>query len=404
MKSLFACTLLVGAATASAAEPASLGDAVAQGKFALTARLRYESVNQAGTADARAFTLRTRLGFTTAAWQGFEVMLEGENTAPLGRKDYYDGTGFNTAGRATIADPEITQLNQAWVSFTEGKTKFTVGRQRLVLDNARFVGDVGWRQNMQTFDAAVLQDKSVDQLALTYAYLNRINRVFDNSGTQPDYHSRSHLFNASYAGFKPVTFTGYLHLLDFTNNLAAVRNSSTQTFGLSLTGASPLTTGTKLTYRAEFARQSGYGRSVLSYTADYYLLEAGVSCKTCGLAAGYEVLGSDHNQGFRTPLATLHAMNGWADVFLTTPAAGLNDFYLKATAKLPGGADFAAFYHSFGTDRGPTFLGDEVDLFATYKVNKQFTLGAKYASFRSAQSGAAFASRDKIWLQVEFAY
>ncbi|MEI8045213.1 MAG: hypothetical protein WCL11_27625, partial [Verrucomicrobiota bacterium] len=55
---------------------------------------------------------------------------------------------------------------------------------------------------------------------------------------------------------------------------------------------------------------------------------------------GYEVLEGNGTIGFATPLATLHAFNGWADMFLSTPANGLKDFYLKAGYSLP--ADFVA--------------------------------------------------------------
>ena len=37
--------------------------------------------------------------------------------------------------------------------------------------------------------------------------------------------------------------------------------------------------------------------------------------------------------GFNTPLATLHAFNGWADRFLTTPVKGLADTNIKLLAK-----------------------------------------------------------------------
>lgn len=126
MKSLAILTLLAGAL--SAAEAVSIPDAFAQGTMSLNARLRHESVQQSGLKDAAALTLRTRVGFTTAAWQGWKAMLEAENiTAADG--DSYNQAGLNPggAGRAVIADPESTEINQAWVAFTRGKTTATVG-------------------------------------------------------------------------------------------------------------------------------------------------------------------------------------------------------------------------------------------------------------------------------------
>ncbi|MFM9081449.1 MAG: hypothetical protein ACKOTE_15195, partial [Opitutaceae bacterium] len=131
-----------------AAEPASLEEAVAAGRFSVNARLRYEGVTQAGRRDANALTLRTRLGYTTAAFRGWRAMAELENiTAADG--DAYSQSGLNAggAGRAVVGDPETTELNQAFLSYQRGETIVSAGRQRLVLDNARFVGEGAWRQN-----------------------------------------------------------------------------------------------------------------------------------------------------------------------------------------------------------------------------------------------------------------
>lgn len=388
------------------AAPASLQDALTQGKVSVNARLRYEYVDQQATNDADALTARLRLGYTTRAYKGFQAMAEAEAVTPI-INDYFDNTGANTAGRAVIADPEVYNLNQAWLSYTYGKTKGTLGRQKLVLDNARFVGDVGWRQNDQTFDAFVLQDKSLEKTTLTYAYLDRINRVFDDSGAQPDWDSNSHVLHASHAGLPVGTLTAYAYLLDFnadngTGNGGALAASS-QTYGLSLAGAVPFTKDFKLSYRVEYATQSDYAANPVDYDADYYLAELGAAYKTCLLAVGHEVLGSDDGTAsFRTPLATLHAHNGWADVFLATPAQGLTDTYLKAGATLPGKVNLLAFYHFFGTEDGPSQIGREFDVMATYKVNQQLGFTAKCAKFWSDEAG--YADRTKVWLQADYAF
>ena len=397
---LLLCSALIGATVLplAAAEPASLADAFAQGKVSLNARLRYEGVQQTGLRDAEALTLRTRLGFTTAPLNGWKAMIEAENIIAADG-DRYSQSGLNPggAGRAVIADPEITELNQAFIAFTSGKTAVTVGRQRLVLDNARFVGDVGWRQNMQTFDAVVLQDKSVDQATFTYAYLHSINRVFSRRHPQGRWNSDSHVLNASYAGLPAGTLTGYAYLLDFNNSAA----NSCATYGLSFAGATKLTDPFKFTYRAEFAQQSDYGSSALNYSASYYDLEAGLAAKPGSITFGHEVLGSDHNVGFKTPLATLHAFNGWADLFLATPAAGLRDSYVKATVNLPAALSLLAFEHWYAADTTGTRLGSEFNLQLSRKFGKFVTGLVKYADFR--RDSTSFPNVQKIWVQVEFA-
>ena len=238
--------LFATAATLFAAAPAAQNfeEAIAQGKISLNARLRSESVTQTGLRDASAFTLRTRLGFTTAPLSGWQVMLEAENITAA-NPDGYSQAGLNPGGtgRAVIADPTGTEINQAFLSYKNAATTATLGRQRLVLDNARFIGDVGWRQNMQTYDAFVAQDKTLDKTTLTYAYLWRINRVFSSRHAQGVFDSNSHVLNAAYAGLPAGTLTGYTYLLDFDNSPA----NSSATYGVSFVGTTKLTDAVKST-------------------------------------------------------------------------------------------------------------------------------------------------------------
>ena len=393
------CAFTMMLAGLNAAEPVNLSEAFAQGNVSLNLRVRHEGVEQTGLNDASALTLRTRLGFTTADYQGLKAMVEFENiTSPDG--DAYNQAGLNPsgAGRAVVADPEGSEVNQVWLACTANQTTATLGRQRLVLDNARFVGDVGWRQNQQTFDGFPLANKSVGRFTLNYGYLSRINRVFGDRHAQGNWDSDSHLLNAGYTGLKAGTLTGYAYLLDFDNAAA----QSCATYGVAFAGARPVGQDVKLTYRAELATQSDYGSSALSYTTEYCTLELGLTGKPGALALGYEELGSAGGVSFRTPLATLHAFNGWADMFLTTPANGLRDTYVKVAAGLPQGIGFLAFYHKFEADRLGADYGTELDLQLTRKFGKLFTALVKYAKFDP--DSAAFPGVEKVWVQVEFAW
>ena len=375
-------------------------DPLAGGRISLNARLRYENVEQTGLRDAEALTLRTRLGYTTAAWQGLKAMIEAENIVAADG-DRYSQSGLNPAatGRAVVADPETSEINQVFFAYTSGKTTATLGRQRLVLDNARFIGDVGWRQNMQTYDAFVVQDKSLDQTTLTYGYLDQINRVFGARHAQGKWQSNSHVLNASYTGFAAGTLTGYAYLLDFAKVAAA---NSCATYGASFAGTQPINAGVKFAYRVELATQSDYGASALNYSTSYAALEAGLVGKPGTLTLGYEKLGADNKVGFKTPLATLHAFNGWADLFLATPAAGLQETYLRATANLPANIALTASYHRFESDVGGTKFGEEFGAMLTRKFGPSLTGVIKFANFRRDNLG--FANVQKIWAQVEFAY
>ena len=85
------------------------------------------------------------------AAHGFSALLEGEGIASAG--DRYNSGANGVTTRPAITDPEGAELNQAYLAWKGGHAGATLGRQRLLFDNQRWIGNSGWRQNEQTFDA-----------------------------------------------------------------------------------------------------------------------------------------------------------------------------------------------------------------------------------------------------------
>ena len=391
---------LAGAATPADATVAgpSIAEALSKGKFSLNARLRWENAHQINLRESDAFTLRTRFGFTSGTVAGVQGMLEAENITVIGDDDRYNAAGTNPggAGRTPIGDPAVTALNQGWLSYTASSNVLKAGRQRIVLDNARFVGDVGWRQNAQTFDAATFTAKPTKTVTALYGYVWRVSRVFGNKAPQPDWRSDSHLVNVAFSGWKAGTLTAYGYLLDFKNS--AVNSSAT--FGASLAGSTPLSKTAKFTYRLEAATQKDAANNPLSYSARFFNGEIGAAVAPFDFAVGYELLGSDGGRkGFATPLATLHAFNGWADVFLATPARGLRDTYVSAGVALPGGFPVKVIYHDYKSDNGSLDYGSEWNAIVSHKFGKNWTVLAKLARYNAK---GPFFDTDKFWLQTEY--
>jgi hypothetical protein len=402
-------------------------DALAKGKFNINVRLRYEQVDEEGAAaitkNSYAPTIRTRFGYTTAPLYGFQGMLEAVNVSALGPEHNYNAAGSNGQGvRPVVADPPLTRLDQAWLGYNyENYFKAKVGQQQINLDNQRFIGDVGWRQNMQTFDAATVGSEPVKDLNLYYGYVWDVHRVFGDVNGLPaantDFDSRSHLINVSYSGWKYGRFVGYTYLLDLHN--AAGDANSSATYGGYFAGQAPVTDKVLLDYRAEFAWQTDYADSPLRYGTEYYDLEAGANIKPFAFGAGYEDLGSSENDAspagprasFRTPLATLHAFNGWDDVFLNTPANGLRDLYGYAQVTLPANIPLRFVFHKYDADYGGAGYGQEYDVMVSRKFGKNWTALVKYAYYQgqdtptpSLPASMSGVDIQKFWAQVEFIF
>ncbi len=390
-----------------------LPEAIGNSRISLDARLRWEHAEQQGPPggvdlkNSDALTLRTRFGLTTAPLYHFQAMLEGENIAVLGPRDNYNAAGSNgEPNRAIIADPPTTELNQAWISYSNWDTTVKAGRQRIVLDNHRFIGDVGWRQNMQTYDAIGIENHSLPDFSITYAYLWDVHRVFGDVDGLPaanrDFDSDSHAVHLAWSGWKYGRVVGYAYLLDLDNASPASHNNSTATYGGYFAGSAPICPGISVGYRAEFAWQTDYGNSPLDYQAEYYNVEAGASVQRFAFGAGYEVLGTDNGQGFKTPLATLHAFNGWADVFLNTPGDGLRDVYAYAQARIGRDMPLRFVFHQFDADAGGNNYGQEYDVLLSRKLGMHWSALAKYAHYIA--DAAPYTDVNRFWLEATFNY
>lgn len=390
-----AVAALAASAIALPAQAAdSFTDALVGGKASADFRLRNESVRQDNALDrANATTARLRLGYQTGEYQGFGVFVEAEHLTALGGEKY-NSTVNGKAAYSVVADPEFTEINQAYLSYSGiPKTMLKYGRQRIVLDNHRFIGNVGWRQNEQTYDAFTVVNRSLPETTITGGYIYNVNRVFSDKSAVGDFKMKSPILNVNYKGLRGGELTGYAYLLDFETAPA----SSTQTYGLRFKGAAPIGGFGKLLYTAEYATQSDRADNPRNFNVDYYLVEGGVETKPGTLKLGYEVLEGNGTTSFQTPLATLHAMNGWADIFLSTPANGLKDAYVSAGTTIAG-VKLEAIYHDFRAERGSTRYGDEWDVVATKAIDKNYSVGIKYASYQADKFSV---DTDKVWLWLE---
>ncbi|MEM6507191.1 MAG: alginate export family protein [Planctomycetota bacterium] len=385
-----------------------------EGKVNLDMRFRYEYGSIDGLDDSNAFTMRTRLGYTTKVFSGFQGMIEFEDNRAADDEEYFGGDNGNPFGQTVIADPEDTQLNRLWVSYDfknlseDIPLTAKVGRQRIILDDARFVGNVGWRQLEQTYDAALLSYTPMEELTAKYAFIEDVRRIFGDDSTNAantNFTSNSHLINVAYTGLDIGKLVGFAYLLDLDGSTVGLANSS-QTYGVRLDGSTDLNDGFALGYIGSFAFQSDYGDNPNNYDAIYVLAEGKLKFKDSPgsfIGAGFELLGSDNGAfAFRTPLATGHKFNGFADAFLVTPNGGLRDYYITGGTTIPGiNVKAMAAYHYFTGDNTNSELGQELDFVLIKKLNDNATVLLK-AAFLDGENGVA--SRERISIQLDLKF
>ncbi|MCG8324739.1 MAG: hypothetical protein MI673_04415 [Thiotrichales bacterium] len=397
-------------------------DALTGGKFDFSARYRFEHVDDDLAMDqANASTIRTTLGYTTGTFHGFGIRLMGQDVRDVFVDDFNDGTMRpNSKTRyAVVADPSETDFLEAYLSYNfPANTTLKLGRQIITVRKApfhRYLGTVLWRQNWQNHDAFTVKNTWFKDTVIRYGYSWNINRIFTDESPvdgRANFDSDSHLFNIQHSGFEYVKLEAYAYLLDFDNS----RANSVETYGIRMNGGYPLMDKIRLIYTAEFASQDDYGKNPLEVDENYYLGEIGASFQPGNLIdkltlkVSYEVLEGNGTTSFRTPVATGHAFQGWADRFLTTPADGIEDLYLTAVVNAFG-AKFIASYHMLESDNLNYDYGDELDLLISKTFKKHYTLGSKIAIYDSdtnannlARGGSRAADVTKIWawIQIKF--
>lgn len=366
-------------------------EAAVPGKFNINARLRYEVLELEGADKRDGTSIRARYGYTTPDFYGFSAMVEGETIERLGGQIH----PLDEMGKGT-------DLNQLWIQYKHADYGgIKVGRQIYALDDHRFIGHVGWRQNIQTFDAVTADFTGIDQLSVKWFYLaeqHAVNRTHNEL--------KAFGLNTSYAFDPAFRLTGFYYHIegDDVGNAAA----SNRTVGLRATGKFDVE-AVAFNYSASFADQSAISPSPLDYNAKYWAADLSGTYVGVTLGAGFEIM----EPHFRTPLATVHQFNGFADALLPLGGFtnGLEDYYVYAGYTIPvgNGINAKVIYHWFDSQSGGASGengGEELDLVASYKVNDYFTLLSKYGRYKESGGvgNAGAADRTMFTFELNFVY
>lgn len=431
-------------------------DSIKQGKPLTNFRLRYESVDQEnfqpapnGTKKldtATALTLRSLIGWQTAPFHNFSVGAQITDVHEFSHS-FNDRRGNlsepGKANYANIVDPSFTDLNQLYVDWTGIKnTKVRLGRQQVILDNWRFIGDVGYRQDMQVFDGISVLNKSIPDTELFAAHFEQVRQI--NTQLRQ---GNIDILNAKYRISPSEAIVGYGYFIDVANlsqnngNPAvigtaaqggnglgasadlvktATTDASSKTFGVRLDGVRKIDDDWKVLYTAEYAKQVDYAGGNALIDAHYFKLGGGAAYGVWSLRIDHEKLSSnDGKYAFQTPLGTNHAFQGWADHFLATPRQGIEDTFVTFAGSIEK-ARLYAEYHVFKSDEKFQSIGKLGDKYGTefdasiaYPFTDKIMGKLEYAKFSeynvygngtAAQNPARKADKEIIWATAMYTF
>jgi len=311
-----------------------------------------------------------------------------------------------------LSDKNQLMLHEAWgeLLFTENFS-LKVGRQELIYDDHRILGDVGWTQQARSHDLALLKFKTDDkgqlhiglavnndaetlsrQLYMTnyksmqFAWYNRKSEKFDFSllfmnvgqqrdkdpGADEDLETRSSQTFGTHMNYRPgkISFTGSLY--GQSGKDAADRDLSAYLVSL----------GAKYALSSNFKANVGFE------------IQSGTDTN--------EQNASFDNKSFTPLFGTNHKFNGHMDYFYVgnhtgangkVDAVGLVDAFVGASYAKDK-ISFGATLHRFatqadlfdGAEKQDNYLGTELDLSFGYKYSKSVTLKMGYSQMFASDS------------------
>jgi len=362
-----------------------LDSALAGAAVHLEIRARYEHTEDAsGDKTANAPTVRTILGITTAPVSGIKATLDFANVTAIGPERYDSGLNGHTQ-YALVQDPGQTQVLQG---FLEGYG-FKAGRQIISFDNQRFIGPGAWSQMPKTFTAALFENRTwIPGAEFTVGHLFSIhtslgkNRRLDGNVARLRWSPDERLAITPFwygIGEPTAPATSYQHL------------------GVRADGAFHW-----LTYEATVAQQRPYLDGVIPQRM--YRMGA-IGAKGDAWSARY--VEERLEDGFQTPLSSLHGFYGWSDRIGVTPAGGLIDRYLQGTAKA-GAFNVEVQVHRFNAEQTGLLYGREVDASVEWKPAKAWSLlaaiGRYDADAGAPSAGALNKDLSKFWLMTTYRF
>lgn len=382
----------------------TLGKAYSQ--FTLDAELRprfeyrhgYKSLFPDHANPAAFISQRTRLNF------GFKSEKLQIYVSPQDVRVWGDVQQMN------VKDENGLSVYQAWgeVFFTP-EIAIKVGRQEIVYDDQRILGNVGWAQQGRSHDAFLLKwEPNNLKLHLGTAYNQDKERITGNILTTNTYKSLQYLW--LHKDWKNLA-ASFLYLNNGLQYIDGSNSSFNETRYSQTAGFHLMTKPGKFQLASNLFHQ--FGRDLANNDLDAYLLslEAGYTINTqFGLGLGAEFQsgndsgfpGNEKNHAFTPLYGTNHKFNGLMDYFYVgnhLNNVGLIDLHGNLKYNFSSKSNLNLAVHQILSaaemkKEASKNLSFEVDLTASYQLQKHVGLQAGYSHF--------FASKGIETLQNNF--
>ena len=394
-----------GAAAQQPEDSFGIADSLARGRFTLELRPRYNRIDESDKPErTEGGTVRLTVGFVSAPLQMTRFMVEGIHTDQVDPHFNDDGGNINGSPYPLLPDPRYTGMNRVYVEYKGlPDTRIRAGRQRVRLDNQRWISDNDFRQIPQLFDGVETVYTGLASMELYGAYFGRVRTT---SGDTNDLNLT--LLHAAWNPLPGQSVSAYAYFHDQAQNGAftGFADNSYRVIGVRWTGSAAPWLGwnaVDVPFEAEFATQRAHSGGDARIDANYWRVGGGIAWRETVARLDYEVKESNGGRyAVQMPLTDFYAFNGWTLHFYNTPRQGLRDSW--ATLR-QGWRDFTLYgeYHRFRSDYGGIDFGRELDVGLAYAWNENTVLRFQHARY---DPGAATTDPRirKTWITFTWKY
>jgi len=341
---------------------------------------------------------RTRLGFGYVA-DKFDVGIQ-----------IQDVRAWGSERQLVVNDGYHTTIHQAWAKIKFNSVlALKVGRQELVYDDSRILGNVGWAQQARSHDLALLTYEKKDVFKLHFGFaLNTMQP--HNYAVANNYKSMHYLwFNKNFGDHYKLSILMLNNGVQDTIISGSDVGKDATTFS-QIIGQHSVISIDKFIIGLNTYYQGGYDKGVYQNDAGDTLqrkisgYDIGIDIKykindNFNVGGGFEMLSghsetnktksyAEKNHAFTPLYGTNHKFNGWMDYFYVgnhINTVGLNDFYININYKKNKIFTGAAFHYfmanapvydavasakSGNTEAMSSGLGMELDTYFGYKLSK----------------------------------